>query len=328
MTSVSGLLDAAGLVHDGAVRWGQRPSLFTPGVYLVATTSDPKDEIGESHAVVDPDAVTTLLRARTEATVDGHAATAESVRRRLEAIWVAGEPVVYIGLASTSVRDRVGQYYGTKIGARAPHAGGWPIKLLAGLDRLWVHYAAADDPDDAEQRLLRAFRDGLAAAVVAGLHDRDVVLPYANLELTKGLRKGHGFKGVKAPRAVSTATAPKATPLRAAEAATAPTPATPSAKLVTGSLLRTQNVTPTDIEAGRIRVPSAAKTLFPRDKATIEIELFGERLTCRWDPKYGPDKERSGTISVGRAVLSRLLTPGRQLAVTTADGVVRMGDPA
>lgn len=292
-------------------------------MYLVATTSDPDDEAGLPTPAIDSAAVRLLLQVRPEATVDGGAATEESVADRLRALWVPGEPVVYIGLATGPVSDRVGQYYTTKIGARAPHAGGWPLKMLANVDQLWVHYAAADDQADAEQRLLSAFHSGLSDTVVAGLHDSRVVLPYANLELTKGLRKAHGFKGVKAPRTVSSTAATPPSPGPTAEAAPASTAQPP--RLVTNSRLRTQNVTIADIAAGRIRVPSVTKRLFPRDKATIDIELCGERLTCKWDPKYGPDKERSSTISVGKAALGRLVTPNRPLTVTTADGVVRMG---
>lgn len=323
MTSVTGLLGAADLNWAGVARWGQKPSLFDPGVYLVATTSDPDDEAGHATPAIDSTAVRILLQVRPEATVDGVAATEESVADRLRALWVPGEPVVYIGLAGGPVSDRVGQYYTTKIGARAPHAGGWPLKMLANLDQLWVHYAAADDPTDAEQRLLSAFHSGLSDTVVAGMHDSQVVLPYANLELTKGLRKAHGFKGVKAPRTAPPTGAKPSSPSPPIAAAPAPTPQAP--RLITGSRLRTQNVTAADLAAGRIRVPSETKRLFPRDKATIDVELCGERLTCKWDPKYGPDRERSGTIAVGKADLGRLVTPNRPLTVTTADGVVHMG---
>lgn len=325
MTSVRGLLGAADLSWAGVARWGQKPALFDPGVYLVATTRDPDDEAGLLRQAIDSAAVRMLLQVRPEANVDGVAATEQSVTDRLRALWVPGQPVLYIGLATVPVSDRVGQYYSTKIGARAPHAGGWPLKMIANLDQTWVHYAAADDPADAEQRLLSAFRAGLSEAVVAALHDPQVVLPYANLELTKGLRKAHGFRGVKAPRSISPATSKPTTSSRTGGATAAAAPTSQPPRLVTNSRLRTQNVTSADLAAGRIRVPSETKRLFPREKATIEVEVCGERLTCKWDPKYGPDKERSGTVSVGRAALGRLVAPDRPLTVTTADGVVRMG---
>ena len=53
--------------------------------------------------------------------------------------------------------------------------------------------------------------------------------------------------------------------------------------------------------------------------------LLGESLCgCRWDPGYGPDKERSGTISIPRDVLQRLVQPRTQLTVTAVNGGVRL----
>lgn len=200
MTSVSDLLKSAGLRLAGLARWGRPPGLAAPGVYLVATTPNPDESRGAITASIDPLAVRSLLAARPEATVGGTAATEASMTDRLKALWVPGEPVVYIGLAGTSVAHRVKQYYRTALGARAPHAGGWPIKLLADLDQLWVHYAAADELGEAEAALLQAFADGVDAATVAKLHDATVVLPFANLQRSPGVVKAHGFSGVKAPR--------------------------------------------------------------------------------------------------------------------------------
>ena len=328
MTSTSQLLSAAGLTAHGVAPWGTRPSSQSPGVYLLAISEDPTEEEGLANAAIDPDAVSRLLRVRAEATVDGRQATEQSFTERLKALWVPGEPVVYIGLAGTSLAQRVGQYYDTKIGARAPHAGGWPIKMLANLNQLWVHYAACDTPDLAEQRLLRAFGDGLSAHAITELHDHDVVLPYANLELTKGRRKAHGFKGVKAPRTRTDKQRPSPRPSQAEPALATPVGTTAvQPKLVTNSRLRTQSITPTDIAGGRIRIPKTTKSMLPPEKGTIDLELCGELLQCGWDPKFGPDRERSGVISVPKTTLVRLVRPGRQLAVTVADGVVRIGEP-
>lgn len=80
-----------------------------------------------------------------EACVDGDAASARTLADRLRSMWMQGEPVVYIGLAGTSVASRIGQFSETAIGARAPHAGGWPVKMLQ-VQRLWVHAAPCADP--------------------------------------------------------------------------------------------------------------------------------------------------------------------------------------
>src|SRR2546429_470324 len=66
-----------------------------------------------------------MLAARAELTLDGARPDRSALRRRLAGFWLADETVLYLGLAGTSVRARVRQYYKTPLGARRPHAGGW-----------------------------------------------------------------------------------------------------------------------------------------------------------------------------------------------------------
>ncbi len=84
---------------------------------------------------------------------------------RLRRFWLADEVVLYIGLASRSVRTRVGQYYKTPLGARKPHAGGWWLKTLSVLDELWVHFAATPDFSTAEESALRCMGQRRLVAV-------------------------------------------------------------------------------------------------------------------------------------------------------------------
>lgn len=302
------------------VRWGNKPAIEGPGVYLISTSADRDTEGGIREAPIDAAAVRTLLGVRPDAKVDGVQATEASVIRRLKGLWVQDEPVVYIGLAGTSVSKRVSQYYSTRIGARAPHAGAWPLKMLRDLDRLWVHTAACSDPGAAEISMLEAFASGCNGAARSALHDPNLVLPYANLELTKGQRKQHGFTGVKEPRSTSRAAPVGPPPVKSDATATSLTGSRP---LVTGSALLTQNITAGDIDRGQIRVPSRTKRAFPAEKAAITIELGGERIDARWDPKFGPDKERSGVVAVGKSAMTRLTRPRGPMKVAAGE-VVRI----
>lgn len=114
-------------------------------------------------------------------------------------MWLGDEVVVYIGLAGTSLRRRVGDYYKTPLGARPPHAGGWPLKTLSVLDQLRVHFAPCADPDDAEHAMLEAFQNAVSAGSRAALHDPTSPLPFANLEWGPGQRKRHGITGAREP---------------------------------------------------------------------------------------------------------------------------------
>lgn len=85
---------------------------------------------------------------------------------------------------------------------------------------------------------------------------------------------------------------------------------------------RTQRITAKDISGGRIRVPRETKRLFPSERAQVRVDLLGHFLECRWDPKHGPDKERSGVVGVPRQLLASLVAPDEVLHVfVAADGV-------
>ena len=143
-------------------------------------------------------------------TVDGKLATGEELAQRIGTFWVPGSAILYIGLAGTSVRKRVSQYYITRIGQRAPHAGGWWLKTLADVDTLFVHYTAADAPKSKEALMLRTFAAAVPPSVRQTLHDVERIAPFANVEVQAGLRKRHGLGGYKKQREKSQASPPGA----------------------------------------------------------------------------------------------------------------------
>ena len=92
--------------------------------------------------------------------------------------------------------------------------------------------------------------------------------------------------------------------------------------------LVTQPVTGPDLEHGRIRIPitSPVKEMFPAGPTEIDMTLRGQRMCCSFNPRMGPDRERSGVINVGRDSLMRLVCEGEQLAVSrNADGLIVLG---
>ena len=89
----------------------------------------------------------------------------------------------------------------------------------------------------------------------------------------------------------------------------------------------TQPVTASDRNAGRVRIgiSSGGKKLLPTTRTYIDVVLRGLRLEgVRWDPKMGPDRERSGVLSVGRKPLAELVHVGEQLVLQRDDGAVRL----
>lgn len=52
---------------------------------------------------------------------------------------------------------------------------------------------------------------------------------------------------------------------------------------------------------------SCGDELFPAESVRLVVVLQGARLDdVRWDPRLGPDQERSGVLGVGRDAASRL----------------------
>lgn len=316
MTSVAELFDHAGVTYSGVVRWGQAPNEGGPGVYVISTTERADEQGGLDLARLDREAIADLLRVRPEATVDRVAATHANLSTRLQEMWVRGEPVVYIGLAGTSVRTRVKQFYDTKIGARAPHAGGWPLKMLE--SELWVHYGPAADPDAAEAAMLRRFEANVPQSSRASLVDHITVLPFANLAHPRGRRKKHGLSGVKAQRAAAAAR-PAAASSR--EALSGVGVSSADATPPESALGWTQNVTAEDLKQGQLRVPKASKKIFPSGRGYVYVQVDGVVIEASWDPRVGPDRERSGVLRIPRHLLSSLEPGGPRAIRRTVDGV-------
>jgi len=91
-----------------------------------------------------------------------------------------------------------------------------------------------------------------------------------------------------------------------------------------GAEASTQRVTEHDRDQGVVRVPAGSKWLFPSEPAQLTIDLGGTRLNdVRWDPRLGPDRERSGVLGIGKAAASRL-TRGETLRITRSPGGVRL----
>jgi hypothetical protein len=129
--------------------------------------------------------------------LDANPPTVAELEKRLSQCWIPDEVILYIGLAS-SLRSRIRGYYRTPLGARRPHSGGHFLKTLRNIYDLFVHYAPTDDPDDCEQKMLKAFCENTSTRSKSLLHDPAHPFPFANLEHPPGTRKLHGLTRTRA----------------------------------------------------------------------------------------------------------------------------------
>lgn len=161
-------------------------------------------------------------------------------------------------------------------------------------EHLAVAWRSSDDPD------------GLAAVEHDVLAQLDPVLNLRGMhatELRQELKRRRSKKGVLAPPTLEV-----------------PTRAVEPRRERNGMSVSGLKVTDKDIQGGRIRITHDAKReLRLMEPAELQVRLRGEMFSCTYDPRLGPDQERSGLIRLGKANLTRLL--GGPVELTAARGV-------
>lgn len=84
----------------------------------------------------------------------------------------------------------------------------------------------------------------------------------------------------------------------------------------------TRTLTEADVEAGSIRLPRGAKRLFPSDPTDVDVIMRGTKARGRYDPRTGPDRERSARLRLRGVRLRALVSPGEKLRITHGPGGV------
>ena len=86
----------------------------------------------------------------------------------------------------------------------------------------------------------------------------------------------------------------------------------------------TQRVTQVDLLHGRIRIPIDQKQPFPAERARVALRIRGVSFdSVAWNPRLGPDRERSGVLQVGVA-LRDVVAADERLSVTPGDDVIAL----
>jgi hypothetical protein len=172
-STVNTLFDAAGVMRLDAVSWRVSVPSDVPGICIVARTPDPAVLVS-GPADIDSAAVQQLLDTRAELLMDGQRPSLEGLSERLASMWLPDVPAIYVRLAGTSRRTRIGQFYSTRLGARSPHAGGWLIKCIRDLSTTWVHFGECTDVKAAELKMLDKFMPAVTPEVRAAVLDREL----------------------------------------------------------------------------------------------------------------------------------------------------------
>ena len=205
--TINNLLREVGLnpANLRRVKWGEKFACQEIGIYIVSTCSDSsKNENLYSSAPIDDKMLAFWLNKVPGMKLDGNRPSVQELKQRLADFWLPKENIVYIGQTENSLAKRVGQYYITELGDAKPHAGGHWLKTLKILNDLWVYYLPCPSPKEVEEKLLDCFwrlssqkesPSLLNENLLLRFSKENLVLPFANLELTRGKRKKHGITG-------------------------------------------------------------------------------------------------------------------------------------
>lgn len=191
--TVKKLFDSVGIEIMGQVKWNERIECNLPGVYCVSISnkSDKLKTIEEFPVALE--IIEEWIKYVPNMRIDDKIPTVEAVVQRLNKFWLPNETILYIGKAGKSLRQRVNQYYKTKLGDRSPHAGGHWLKTLNNLNELNIFWTTSEeiDAEELEQELIRKFVASINYK--SELYDGEHSFPFANIEYPKGNRKNHGI---------------------------------------------------------------------------------------------------------------------------------------
>jgi len=190
------LLRSIGLLADGPTVWGRPVPAPGPGVFVVESPAP------MATAQVELTRVGKWIERVETLRLDGQRPTSKALAARLSSFWLPSQTVVYVGSSDVSVARRVAAIGRTELGDRRPNPSAHWLRTLRSIDGFRVWWAATDATEEYEDALFTAFAEGVPAADLAGLSDRTVVLPWANLRRSTGERKATGLSGSLLPDTV------------------------------------------------------------------------------------------------------------------------------
>lgn len=186
------------------VKWGEQIDTEKEGIYIVSLSDNPNSN---SRDIKDFPISKEILRNWVDK-VNGFEIDknktfdVDLIAARLSEFWLPDENILYIGKApkrknGKALGNRVREFYRTEYGEKKPHAGGHWLKSLNQLDDLFVYYTTCENPDEIELELLSFFGKNVSNDTKKILRDKELLLPFANIELRKGQRKKHGLGKMK-----------------------------------------------------------------------------------------------------------------------------------
>lgn len=203
-TTINELIEKFDLPKSKVVKWKEIIPSEKEGIYIVSLSNDPEKNDGILNEIpISQNIIEKWIKKVNGFELDKILTfDKDLIIERLSEFWLPDENIVYIGKAPVrssgkGIGNRVKEFYKTEYGEKRPHAGGHWIKSLSNLNDLYVHYVLCGNSGDIEIKLLKQFIDNISDKSKRKLRDKELMLPFANLELRKGQIKKHGLGKMK-----------------------------------------------------------------------------------------------------------------------------------
>lgn len=203
-STIQSLFEKFNLPASKVVKWNERILTEGEGVYIVSMSRNPASLNGKQMRIpISRDIIGHWVAKAKGFELDKSLTfDISKIIERLSQFWLPDENILYIGKApirgnGKGIGNRVREFYNTEVGERSPHAGGHWIKSLTNLNNFYLHYIICKNPGEIEFSLLKCFIENVSQESKGLLRDKELMLPFGNLELKKGQIKKHGFGKMK-----------------------------------------------------------------------------------------------------------------------------------
>lgn len=195
-TSVQQLEDKFQLKYLQSFKWGASFIENNNGIYIISTNKN-KDFLPdhETQIVFNEKQIDLWMTNASNMILNGKKPSKIDLINQLSGFWLTNETILYIGKAEKqTLSERIGQFYNHKVGKKSPHKGGYWLKLLKNLDELYIHLYSTKQSHAIEEEMLNQFIKDISESTKSKLLDKNLCLPFANLQLRSRVIKSHGLK--------------------------------------------------------------------------------------------------------------------------------------
>lgn len=179
--TVSTLFNEVKLDVHGPVRWKAPLNCDSPGVYVVALSTDPNKRVCIDKPPFSNTLIDSWINRVPNMRIKKHKPDILCLTAIMNRFWLPKETILYIGSTTRTLGKRVDEFYKHILGDGSPHSGGHWLKTLSNIDDLFVYWCGVQNtPGSKENEMLNLFHS-TAAKYIKVFHQYQIIMPFANL---------------------------------------------------------------------------------------------------------------------------------------------------